>query len=71
MLLRSKAAGLTVARLDIMRLARGARPLPVTADLVVSLIAGGVAGGVHDRRHRGGGPGPAARGASKMRKCNG
>ncbi len=39
-LLRSKAVRLTVARLDIMRLARGAGPLLVTADLVVNLIAG-------------------------------
>jgi hypothetical protein len=56
-LLRSKAAGLTVARLDVMRSARGASPLPETADLVVNLNAGGVADGVHDRRRRGGGPG--------------
>jgi hypothetical protein len=39
-LLRSKAVRLTVARLGIMRLARGAGPLLVTADLVVNLIAG-------------------------------
>jgi hypothetical protein len=40
MLLRSKAVRLTVARLDIMWLARGADPLLVTADHVVNLIAG-------------------------------
>jgi ABC-type thiamine transport system ATPase subunit len=39
-LLHSKAIRLTVARLDIMRLARRAGPLLVTADLVVNLIAG-------------------------------
>jgi hypothetical protein len=39
-LLRSKAVRLTVARLDIMWLARGVGILPVTADLVVNLIAG-------------------------------
>jgi hypothetical protein len=39
-LLRSKAVWLTVARLDIMRPAKGAVPLLVTADLIVNLIAG-------------------------------
>jgi len=39
-LMRSKAVRQTVARLDIMRLARGTGPLLVTADLVVNLIAG-------------------------------
>lgn len=40
MLLRSKAARLTVPRLHIMRLARVAGPLLLTIDLAVNLIAG-------------------------------
>lgn len=77
-LLRSKAVRLTVARLDIMRLARGAGPLLVTADLVVNLIAGAlpvvftiaavvvVVGRVPPRCGDG-----LHSSASKMRKCNG
>jgi hypothetical protein len=76
-LLRSKAVRLTVARLDIMRLARGAGPLLVTADLVVNLIAGALpvvftiaAAVVVGRVPPRGGDGLHSS-ASKMRKCNG
>jgi ATP-binding cassette, subfamily B, bacterial len=66
-----------VSRLDIMRLAKGAGPLLVTADLVVNLIAGAlpvvctIAAAVVVGRVPAAARGGLHSSASKMRECNG